>query len=221
MVGEAIEWMDEAEGPGKLESKAATAKYSRTAFHDARGHIARSYMLNFQKQVVFAFSLILIFSSAMVFAQPPPSGGGGAVKALASPQLPPWSADQVIEKKDYVFCSESDCYLTAEQFRALGNALKLYKKDMPQVTPTCLLVRIQDGLISTTLFSARARPSDFGYADGAMDITYLFDATGVHMVKRIYNRLAGHHRQAGVQRSASGVMGGRELNGSRACGTDG
>ncbi|MBB3229073.1 hypothetical protein FHW69_003722 [Luteibacter sp. Sphag1AF] len=181
-------------------------------------------MLNFQKQVVFAFSLISIFSSAMVFAQPPPSGADEAIRADNEggyPQLPPWSANEVIEKKDYAFCSESRCYLTAEQFRALGNALKLYKKDMPQVTPTCLLVRIQGGLISTTLFSARARPSDFGYADGAMDITYLFDATGVHMVKRIYNRLAGHHRQAGVQQSASGVMGGRELNGSRACGTDG
>ncbi|MBB3229071.1 hypothetical protein FHW69_003720 [Luteibacter sp. Sphag1AF] len=192
MVGEAIEWMDEVEGPGKLESKAATAKYSRTAFHDARGHIARSYMLNFQKQVVFAFSLISIFSSAMVFAQPPPSGADEAIRADnegGDPQLPALRADEVVEKgRGSAYCSESDCYLTAEQFRALSNAVKLYKKDMPQVTPASMVVTIENGLISATPFPKRARPSDFGYAGGVMAITYLFDATGEHVVKQFYNR---------------------------------
>ncbi|MBB3229070.1 hypothetical protein FHW69_003719 [Luteibacter sp. Sphag1AF] len=155
-------------------------------------HAASTEVVTYLKKMAVAFLSVSIFLSGVALAQPQPSGADEAIRADNEggyPQLPALRADEVVEKgRDFAFCSESDCYLTAEQFRALSNAAKLYKKDMPQGTPASMVVSIESGLISATAFPKSARPTDFGSAGDVMAITYLFDATGEHVVKQFYNR---------------------------------
>ncbi|MHB1058820.1 MAG: hypothetical protein ACYC0F_13165 [Rhodanobacter sp.] len=90
---------------------------------------------------------------------------------------------------ELVSCSEKDCKITTEQFSALCIATKLYKVDMPSVRRTSLQVGINGDLIVVTILpDTGAKPPKFGVPGGEMAITYTFDSSGSHLMKRIYNR---------------------------------
>ena len=90
---------------------------------------------------------------------------------------------------EVVNCSEKDCKMTPEQFLALRSAVQLYKVDMPKVKRISPQVGSKDDSISVTIFpdTGSAIPK-FGVPGGTMAITYIFDSSGSHLVKKNYNR---------------------------------
>jgi len=90
---------------------------------------------------------------------------------------------------EVVNCSGKDCKMTSEQFLALRSAVQLYKVDMPKVKRISPQVGSKDDSISVTIFpdTGSAIPK-FGVPGGTMAITYIFDSSGSHLVKKNYNR---------------------------------
>jgi hypothetical protein len=90
---------------------------------------------------------------------------------------------------EVVSCSEKDCKMTPEQFLALRSAVQLYKVDMPKVERISPQVGSKCDSISVTIFpdTGSAIPK-FGVPGGTMAITYIFDSSGSHLVKKNYNR---------------------------------
>lgn len=90
---------------------------------------------------------------------------------------------------EVVSCSEKDCKMTPEQFLAVCSAAQLYKVDMPKVKRISPQVGSKDDSISVTIFPDRGPTTPkFGVPGGKMAITYIFDSSGSHLIKKNYNR---------------------------------
>ncbi|PTR35126.1 hypothetical protein C8J98_101389 [Luteibacter sp. OK325] len=91
--------------------------------------------------------------------------------------------------KEAVSCTEKDCRVTPEQVLALGKAVQLYKVDMPKVKRISLQVGSKDDLINVTIFpDTGSAAQEFGAPGGTTAVTYIFDSSGSHLEKKIYNR---------------------------------
>ena len=105
-------------------------------------------------------------------------------------QVQPLTGFKPLEtSSEVVNCSGKDCKMTPEQFLALSSAVQLYKVDMPKVKRISPQVGSKDDSISVTIFpdTGSAIPK-FGVPGGTMAITYIFDSSGSHLVKKNYNR---------------------------------
>ena len=90
---------------------------------------------------------------------------------------------------EVVSCAEKDCKMTPEQFLALGHAVQLYKVDMPSVKRISPQVGGKDNSISVTIFpDTGSAIAKVGVPGGTTAITYIFDSSGSHLVKKSYNR---------------------------------
>jgi len=88
-----------------------------------------------------------------------------------------------------ISCAENNCRITMEQLLALRIAMQLYKEDMPGVGRTSFQVGMKGGSIVVTVFpEVGVKVPEFDVPGGVTAVTYIFDSSGSHLMKKNYNR---------------------------------